>query len=358
MATSPLFDTAAAWLDSPRQAFEAYLASEDFVLNSRGKPRAGEKIREGSAAVYMSQWSKFERWLEYRRIPFAAVDTLELSRFLEEGLNTGRTKPPSPATRQRYMQLLERIYARALSLGAIKTNPAAKLLSDRRFTATRAAMPTNASRATVARLQNWLRKKLEQALEHSGIERWREARDVAMASLALGSGLRCKELAVLSTSQIRQDTTSEPKARYQISITRTQTTATARTHSCVTDPFSTVLLEAWLAYRSDELARHMREGRSGDVVFPADLNDVRSIARLSDSAIYVNLKRLADEAVEAGALDEDTRWILATGASGLRRARILVDLKNEVDKDLMTIRLGYWEERAVRRYQEELDKSR
>lgn len=360
MTSSPLFDTPAAWRDAPREAFEAYLASEDFMraAKSRVQPAQGQKIRAASAVVYRAQWSKFERWLALTRKTFTAVTHEDIRRFLDEGLDAGRAKPASPATRQRYAQLLERIYARACSLGAMRSNPVAELLAQQTYHAPRATMPTNASRATVVQLQRWLLRQLRQALAQEPLAGWREARDCAMASLALGSGLRCKELAVLAETQIRQVRHAPAHERFELSIARSQTTATARGHSCTTDALSAPVLEAWLAFRFGALAQHIAAPPTGaKAVFPAHLHLLGRGATLSDSAIYLNFKRLAGEAVDAGVLQEDTRWILATGAGGLRRARILLDLRNEVDHDLMTVRLGYWEKRAVRRYQEELDKA-
>lgn len=360
MQSSPLFDTRAAWRDNPRQAFEAYIASEDFLRagKSRTPPKEGQKIRAASAVVYLAQWSKFERWLAMTRTPFTSVGADDIRRFLDEGLDAGRARPASPATRQRYAQLLQRIYARACSLGAVPSNPVAELLARQAYSAPRATMPTNATRATIVQLQRWLLRQLRQALAQDPMAGWREARDCAMASLALGSGLRCRELALLSQPQIRAARHAAPHERFEISIARSQTTATARGHSCVADALCAPVLEAWLDFRFGPLAAQINAAApAAKSVFPAQLQLLGRGAMLSDSAIYLNFKRLADEALQAGVLQPDTRWILATGAGGLRRARILLDLRAEVDHDLMTVRLGYWEKRAVRRYREELDKA-
>ena len=54
--------------------------------------------------------------------------------------------------------------------------------------------------------------------------------------------------------------------------------------------------------------------------------------------------------MRAQVLGEGTRWVLETGAQGLRRAYAIAELAQGRDKELLTERLGHWQPRSVERY--------
>lgn len=373
MQTASLFDGPDAWLESPRQAFEALLASPEFVLAGRPRhARVGDKIRDASATVYKAQWTKFESWLQSRNLAFHQATTRDIERFLAEGLGSRNAVGPAPATRQRYASLLERAYGQAVKVGAIPSSPLPPELLRHVATHARASMPVDAEPQEIKKLIEFLTSLVDLGLAKDPLQSWRTTRDAVMAVVALSGGLRCKEISHLKRSQLRHEGPGRGVGRLVLSFSDANTTNTAQQHYVKLDESATELLDAWLAFRFGVLldvlsASNARHGRAKvtanehDPVFPSRLTPPKRPSnkdgnlRLSDDAINKCLKDLATQANMAGALADNKMWILATGARGLRRARIVLDLKAGKVQDHMQSDLGLWSARSVARYQEELE---
>lgn len=358
---SDLFGGADHWLHSPTKAFEALLNSAEFVLAGRPKrTNPGVRIREASANVYRAQWKKFETWLAERNMRFHEASRQDIERFLFQGLGARGVGGTAEATRQRYASLLERAYGQAVKVGAIELSPVPPELLRSVATKGRAAMPVGATPETIEKLLVFLASFVRDRQKEEPLDAWRPMRDAVMAIVGLSGGLRCKELAHLRRSQLRR----EGNGNLELSFANANTTSTALKHSVMLGPLATEVLATWVSFRFGALlaaassSKRQQDGtclpaNDKPPIFPSGLNPNRSML-LSDDAINQNFKTLAKQAVMAGVLDEDNQWILSTGARGLRRARIVLDIKTDKDPQLMRHELGFWSTRSVARYQEEL----
>lgn len=353
-----LFDTAAAWRAEPGAAFDALLQSAGFQATSRAaaareQGAAARTLSAASAKVYRSMFARWLRHLADRR-PAARTlldaDADDVERFLRDDLADA-----SRETLGRYLRLLERVHEHLARRGLRAGNPWSQWLAERRvdgqvralLESRRASADPVVDAATVARLQDWIAATGIAAL---GAGDWKRARDLALAALSLGTGLRYAEIARLRRRQVTPQggDAARPGARlgaaFELDLPGGASAATVRPHRVFAGGACAELLAAWIAARWSGAPG--LGAIPGELLFPA----TAAGRPVSATAVYRNLGALAQAALAAGLLDADSRWVLETGAQGLRRAYVIAELAQGRDRELLTERLGHWQPRSVDRY--------
>lgn len=283
----------------------------------------------------------------------------------------------SAETQRRYVRLLERIYDHLLRMRFVAHNPATDWVRGQggldRFrthagktVASGVAVTSEdtgtISAADVSSLQDWLFHQGSDAFDRQD---WRAARDITLASLSLGTGMRCAELQRLRRDQVKFTPTAPGAERFEFEIPSWASVVTARAHRTMADRrcedlFTRWWQQRWIGFEDITPTRSLTGARgtspaasahrvllpTGTVVFPATLTG----KPLSPAALYRNLAELARIALKDRVLTPDTRWVLERGAQGLRRAFVLSALETGVEPALLTERLGHWHHRSIRRY--------
>lgn len=346
-----MFDDAQVWRLEPRVAVAGLLASDRFRFTNRSTMAlsVNHRLREGSAQVYMLMFDKYLRHLVEAGSNLVDTGVEDTSAFFG-----GTLQRVSSETRVRYARLLERIFEHMCSLGVRTENPVSLWVrSNRGVNAGASQQPDTAgsvSAAQVARLQDWLYTYSREPLTQGD---WRLCRDLTLASLSLGTGMRCTELMRLSRRQVKYWPGGPVPERFEFEIPGWASVVTARAHRAPAGRDCVALMELWWSARwsgpADPASSAGRKAMpAGDHVFPATLSG----KPLTASTLYRNLKDVSAAALKAGALTESTRWVLERGAQGLRRAFVLTSLESGVPAELLTERLGHWHRRSVRRYRQ------
>lgn len=427
-----LFDSKGSWRDQPLNALTELLASPFFAYSSRAQYQlpASHRIRGGSAAVYRTMLGKVVRHLQASQRTLLDAQSADFRRFFE-----GEMSEASSATKVRYVRLVERIYDHLVRLQFAAENPVSRWLrleggaqavgsvstgvshvsiagpthnfgdvdthfapfiedsvdaifdrgdnapmtlkEDDLFSTPRPVVFGDhrgadllVSAAKVSLLQSWLHTVGGEALEAG---EWKVGRNAVLASLSLGSGMRCAELLRLREDQVKFWPGGPRSERFELEIPSWASVVTARAHRVTANSQCEGLLERWWRARwnrSDSAwsrtggfgARSLRDSATssasaagatkavklpdGKHVFPSTLSG----KPMSSGALYRGLKALAETALRDGVLDESTRWVLECGAQGLRRAYVLSALEAGADPALLTERLGHWHQRSIRRY--------
>jgi integrase len=347
-----LFDTAEGWRDEPRIAMAEFLASENFRYGNRSHVQlpVNHKLASGSIQVYCSMFEKFMRHLTDRRVHMLDATATDIDSFFGVALSEA-----SKETRSRYTRLLERTFGHLVATELRKTNPVGEWANKRGGANTRQDAransedePETVTRAQVAQLHNWLLKVGTRLLD---LGEWRLARDVCLASLSLGTGLRCTELLRLKLERVKHWPGSEECDRFIFDIKYGDTVRTSKPHQAPALRECVALMERWWSERRSGFIgkEHGPTAKPfippGDYVFPAN----ESGTQLTPSTLYRSLKRVASKALEDGILDETTRWVLERGAQGLRKAYVLASLEAKVEPGLLQLRLGHHHLRSVKR---------
>lgn len=341
-----LFDSADAWHREPLEAFRALLASPEFALTRRRDAQtsaASVAIRGPSATVYEHMFGRFLRHLEERQVLMPRATSVDAGLFF-----TGALDRVSRETYQRYLRLVERIYDHLVDLRIISANPISAWVRDcvaqgEPAPQKRPSQPAGfITAADVVRLQDWL---YTQGCAHA--KNWKQLRDITLASIGLGTGMRCHELLVLQKSQVRYFPGSSPRDLFEFDIPSRATVPTAKAHDAPAEAMSAHLMERWWLCRWAESPRVA----GGPLVFPATSKG----GGLEKSTLYRNFKALARAALERGVLSQENSWVLERGAQGLRRAYALTQLERGEAPQILTHRLGHHHERPVQRTLRELD---
>lgn len=357
-----LFDNEAVWHSNPAEAFRALITETAF-----GRTRSAEAVARpndlrmaaDSAAVYMTMFGRYVQFLGEQGVALPRVGVPEVGRFFEQALSARR--PLSRSTYRRYLRLIERVYEHLKDRGIVSANPVSAWVQAGQEQPTQAqlrpnAVPPMAGAAEVLRLHQWLHERGRLARVNDD---WKALRNVALASLALGAGMRCTELLVLARDQVQHRPDAHGEDPFRFTIPPRATVRTAREHETATGKGCPRLcvetMQAWWHLRWTDGFRCGIEGAQrhvaqGALVFPATL-DGRSLSR---TTLFTGFKALAQEAVKAGALTVQSEWMLTTGAQGLRRAFVLSQLEGGADPALLAYRLGHHGERAVQDYQRQL----
>jgi integrase len=354
---SSLFDTAELWRIEPEAALDALLGSGRFADTSRAPAVvAGESgprpLSRSSAQVYRAMFGRYLRHLAAARPAAHSLfdaDTADVESFVTMDLADA-----SRETLWRYLRLLERIHEHLVRRGWRAGNPVAQWVVARTVDGqVRALMDSRRASAdpvvdatTVARLQAWI---TAQGIAALGAGDWKRARDLTLAALSLGTGLRYAEVAKLRRRQVTPQAGGAERAtthgaQFELDLPGWASAATVRPHRVFAGGPCAELLAAWVADRWNGAAG--LGSIPGDLLFPA----TASGRPVSATVVYRKLGALAAEAVAAGVLDDGTRWVLEAGAQGLRRAYVIAELAQGRDKELLTERLGHWQPRSVERY--------
>jgi integrase/recombinase XerC len=352
-----LLDGLETWRHEPLVAFMSLLASKHGEFqrtnNSTAPLPENHRLRNNSAIVYEAMFNKF---LAPLGVQFVDVKSSQVESFL-----VGELGNKTKETAWRYVRLLERVYDHLVTRGFLQVNPVTDWVQARISAGQSPKVgrespePTVVTLADVGRIQDWLYTKGKSEMRAGN---WRAARDVTLASVSLGTGMRCAELLVLSRKQVKHWPGSSADQRFEFNIPGWASVATARAHATQADVACVDLMEQWWAQRWTGFAVPSRTEApaknvlpEGELLFPASLKG----GSLDPSTLFKNLKRLAKSAVADGALCERTQWVLTRGAQGLRRAYVLTEIEAGTTDPLLAYRMGLWFQRSVRRYREQLD---
>lgn len=338
-----LFDDARGWVADPMAAFLDFIQSAKYSASNRSSAPLPKDhtVRENSAKVYRAMFGRYLAFLERCERTFTGATEVDVARFLENDLTSA-----SRETKSRYIRIVERAYARAIEAGALRGNPASDYARQGKLAGKARFVPESIEASALTALQRWL---YEATAEHLyGINpsgnAWRTARDAAMASICLSSGLRLAEVTALQLEQVISGAGVGP-GELEFNIPQWATVETAMAHKAVADPAPVGAFEVWLKWRTQEMPQLLKNPKSR-IVFPARLTGLP----LDGSTVYRGFKALASAAMEAGALKDRDAWVLTTGATGLRRAFIVSSLARGKDPDVLTVWLGHHQRRSIRRY--------
>jgi integrase len=348
-----LFDAKEVWRTEPMVAFQGLVVSDDYRATNRSSMalEMDRNMRDNSAKVYTSMFGKFMRHLTGRSRTLLDTTHADVADFF--GAVLGES---SSETRARYARLTERVFEHLMASEFVAFNPVSTWVRANGGTDSRdiaSAVPNNlvVTAGTVARLQDWMYTRGCAAID---IGDWKLARDLTLASLSLGTGLRCAELLRLHMSQVAYKKDTAAADRFQFEIPGWASADSVRAHRTPAGRNCADLLERWWNSRWEgfgsalaiELGGNQCRAPIGLLVFPSTLSG----KPLTPSPLYRNLREHTDECVLAGILDDSNRWVLERGAQGLRRAFILTSLESGVDPELLTERLGHSDRRSIRRY--------
>lgn len=376
-----LFDDIHVWVDSPGQAFDSLLSSGFYLSSSRSiaKQAEGSTVRASSARVYRVMFNRYLEFLSRRGATFVEATPELIGDFIHQELSAGLDREaPTRDTKQRYIRLIERAYERAFARGAVQLNPVTAHLQEAgRPTGANSLIPAEVDPEKVKNLTVWLAQNATnmlavasnhaehsqngnqgatQAPRHASLNRgsketralWRQGRDMAIAALSLGSGMRCTEIVALVKNQVTYRPDMAAHDRFSIRMHPTATVATAMDHTAKVSSAAAEALEAWWQFRFGAM-ESMLEPHTRQVVFPSGLN----AKPLKEGTLYVNLKPLAKMAVAEGVIPQEYSWILETGATGLRRAYILASLLLGASEDQLSRQLGHQNPDSIRRYRKQ-----
>lgn len=368
-STTSLFDSAGTWLHEPRLAFATFVKSQAY-LDSNRAPHSEDAqtrvVRDHSAKVYEIMFNRFQTFLEDElQKTFVLAQPEDLDRFFNVSLSENARE-----TVLRYTRLLERAYDHAIELGAVKINPVTVVASAGKIGGKPGEPALDVSIDQVRDLLQWLgqhvaiqlsveEKLLADRLSRSsplatktdaddslaGKRPWRVARDLAIAALCLGAGLRSAEIVKMRCSQINYQPGATEAERFVFEIPPAASAETVHWHRAVLDGAGVRAFETWWRFRNGPMLEILKD-KSCQVLFPAGATG----KHLDHKTVFVNLKAAGELAVKQGTLAEDARWVMEGGARALRRAYILAGLSRGESPDLLTERLGHWRRRSVRKY--------
>lgn len=279
MRSLQLFDTTYQdWVNSPETAFATWLSNKH--------------LKESSAGIYLWMWGKFCRWSAENGLRLDTLDDRDLIRFLHHSRQ-------SKLQTYHYLRLIERAYLFLMALPdapAGRSNPASlaiqqlpnkvhndptsfldqptreriqhlivtvngspPLVSEAEHTAATASSPGQAAAKAPKQLAQkpriTPRRKVARLSGPAG--EWKRLRDLALAAVFLGGGLRVQEAANLTLSCISSDCT-------QLLIPNTAGTPhneSQFSRQITLAPFAVIALQRWLTLRS--------KATYGDHVFAA-----------------------------------------------------------------------------------------
>jgi len=345
-----MYEKETAWLEQPNLAFAELLVSDQFRASNRSSTvlPINHRIQKGSARVYISMFDKFLRHLNSEKQDLLNVDSTGICSFFDSEMSKA-----SSETRLRYSRLTERVFSFLCTSKFRSDNPVSTWMKQRGALDTRPGVTRSdgpsVTAAEIARLQDWLHTVGSNMIE---IGDWRAARDITLASLSLGTGMRCSELILLTKRQVKYWPGGPVSSRFEFDIPGWASVATARSHNTLAHENCVILMERWWAARWNGVKNDDSKGTTllappkGDQVFPSTLSG----KQLTASTLYKNIKSVAADGVQAGALKDSTRWVLERGAQGLRRAYVLTSLEQGVPYSTLTDRLGHHDDRSIRKY--------
>lgn len=345
----------------------------------------GYKVRDSSAGVYRVMFNRYLDFLASRGLIFVQATSETIGDFLKHDFSPEPGQEETTReTKLRYIRLIERAYSHATTRGAIALNPVSAYIAGGKNAVKGYdnVIPAEVDPDQVLRLTAWLgrkavdllaraevhaEQKAEKTVDLVGLARrpsihrgsknvkalWRQGRDMAIAALSLGTGMRCTEIVSLVKSRVTYIPGNESKDRFVIEVPPSATVATAKGHRVLINSAAVHAVEAWWQFRFNAMVGMLDAGVE-DVVFPAG----PSGRPMKEGTLYANLKPLSEQAISQGVISKEYSWILENGATGLRRAYILASLVRGVPEELLTERLGHQDPRSIRRYAERSRKIR
>jgi site-specific recombinase XerD len=220
----------------------------------------GKAYTPATLAVYLAMWRSFLDFLATNSVAATAAGDPELTRFLNDGLHTTRT-------RRRYLSLINQAFAEMVRAGARQTNPAELLL--RQFREGPRPLPVALSEAEEGKVRDNLPQPIT----------WKETRDRALLLLLLDAGLRVGEVTVLTLNSLHLDESPAFLEVLGLSDARLASVASK----------SLPDLKKWLGVRA-------MLGIPGDLVFPG----TRKGGALSPSTVY----RMAAAVMESAGVEK------------------------------------------------------
>lgn len=313
----------------------------------------GHRMREQSMLVYQAMFNKFLEHQANNGSSFFEASPTLIGTFVSEQL-----KSNTKDTTWRYLRLLERVYDHLVFREYRDANPVSNWIEScinagesPRVGKMPVATPV-IDIAGVTRIQTWMYTRGSAELDRGN---WRVARDLTLASVSLGTGMRCTELLMLRRQQVVHWPEGPAKDRFEFNIPGWASVATAKAHSTPADVACVELMEKWWSQRWSGFKVPSRTGQGIRVVLPAKelvFPATNGGSQLDASTLFKNLKRLAKEGVDAGVLTEQTQWVLSRGAQGLRRAYATTELQRGEEAQVVSFRMGLHRRQSVRRYRE------
>lgn len=384
--TASLLESRETWVNDPAAAFRELLAT-DWKRSTRrrgeeGDPAAVDDAQPVSAAserVLSAMFGKFLSFLAAQDTPFVKATTSQIETFLL-GLTAKGRAGEEPRSQSdiawRYARMLQRIYDRAIEHEAVSVNPATDLLAHKRVSNPGRKRADTFSMDRAERLLNWLGQQthlqvrlatasLGELDEEGGIPLgalapndgatfttrtpWRVARDLCIATLCLGAGLRSAEIIKLQLKQIEVSSDEDPSTQCKILIPVKHTVDTSKMHESYLHPAGMRALTAWMAYRRGAMLKQLRD-KNSQVMFPAGAD----AQPLTAATLLLGLRSVCDLAMLQGVLQESDAWVLEDGSRGLRRAYIMSNLAARQAPEVLTVRLGHWKHKSIQHYEADL----
>lgn len=226
-------DTLHDWISDPIACFP-------YWAEVHRSPGYTEALSEESRGVYLAMWRKFVAWLAAHEVRLDKCSAEHIGRFLDEALtNTRRTAclptevlasaPTEPTEhRQRYVRLIEWIYAHLITLGlpADHVNPGSQA-GKNRLGGGENELTEFLTHSEIRRLVTFIRRGLEGAIPPSSSRvgrdwttAWTNARDLGLTAVVLGAGVRVRELNHLTVNctikEVEIGIDGEPEKQLQV----------------------------------------------------------------------------------------------------------------------------------------------
>ena len=239
-----LFNTRDSWLVDPVEAFAAFILQPDFATNRHGESLV---LRSSSVTVYRARWGKFvTACLSGPSQTLATLSSVDLQAFLD---------PMSPASRHRYVRMLERVFDHLGQLGLSEQNPARAL-------GISAPTRSNQGHAATAVLSTELQDAFLAALPEP--VSWKRQRDRALISVILAAGLRVSEAIKLTMEQLGA---MQPDGSVTLEVLPT---GAVRRHRTRIEAFAVAEVLGWRNQRQVLLVSPDGPVVPGRLLFPAD----------------------------------------------------------------------------------------
>ena len=272
----------------------------DWFALSRQRP-----FSESTIQIYTRIWAMWCEWLEKESksraggsLCFLTATSEDVSKFILSpypGYWVRHQQPSSDRPKNRYLQLLGRIYDHALRCGVMDCNPTREL--DSSLAGDRGPIPQTLTPAEWAAIYSGLPMGCSRS----------DFRDRAVMLLLMDAGLSTGEMAALERSDIERDILT--RSQFQVVI-RGSRDAQRRTLKLTLR--TSLTLERWLQVRE---SISPSPTVTGDPVF---LTDTRS--RFTRRVLYYLAKRMIGDAIGAAG----SRRLANGGASIVRNTRILM----------------------------------
>lgn len=340
--TGDMFDVPQVWKTDPAAAFDAFIASVEFVelsqrrpnkVDENGKPKPLHPLRPSSAAIYRHMWKRFVRWTEEVHIPFYELSKTGIEAFLEERDEHGNRLVQSATIRRQYITMLERVYKHF----GFPNNPASNANFDMLDSTDLRGQNKETVTLTPAQQQAFL-----DALPHvpqvegDTMAGWETRRDRALQAVMLGAGLKVSEAIGLYTVNIQLDA-QDDKGCVPVEISPASANGTVQWHTTLLRPPAAAIVLDWVAERK-------KLSIAGQLLFPT-----RTGGRVDKTWVY---RKTRETYLRAG-LDVPRK-----GGRTLRNTYAVSQLASGEMLTTVSGQLGHRTHRALETYTTALERQR